>query len=42
MLIYVYRKPSYDAMNKPLLMLGYLALAVLLSLSVAISMGYAA
>ena len=40
MLIYVYRQPSYGAISKPLLMLGYLALAILLSLSVAITMGY--
>ena len=42
MLIYVYRKPSYGEISKPLLMLGYLALAILLSLSIAVSLGYAA
>lgn len=42
MLIYVYRKGSYEEISKPFLMLGYLALAVLLSLSIAISLGYAA
>ena len=42
MLVYVYRKPSYREMSKPLLMLGYIALAILLSLSIAVSLGYAA
>jgi hypothetical protein len=42
MLVYVYRQQSYGAINKLLLMLGYLALAILLSLSVAITMGYVA
>ena len=42
MLIYVYRKPRYEEISKPLLMLGYLALAILLSLSIALSLGYAA
>ena len=40
MLVYVYRQQSYGAINKLLLMLGYLALAILLSLSVAMTMGY--
>jgi len=42
MLVYVYRQSSYEAISKPLLVLGYLALAVLLSLSVAVTMGYLA
>jgi hypothetical protein len=41
MLIYIYRKPSYREMSKPLLVLGYLVLAVLLSVTIAVSMGYA-
>ena len=41
MLIYVYRKPNYREISKPLLVLGYLALAILLSLSIAVSLGYA-
>ena len=42
MLLYVYRKPSYKELSKPLLLIGYLALAVLLSLGVALGMGYVA
>ncbi len=42
MLIYVYRKPSYREMSKLLLVLGYLGLVILLSLGIALSMGYAA
>jgi hypothetical protein len=42
MLVYVYRKPSYAEMSKPLLMLGYVVLAMLLSLSIAVSLGYSA
>jgi hypothetical protein len=41
MLIYVYTKPSYGEISKPLLILGYLALTILLSLSIAVSLGYA-
>jgi len=41
MLIYVYRKPSYGEMSKPVLIVGYIALAMLLSLSIAVSLGYA-
>jgi len=42
MLIYVYRRPSYREMSKLLLMMGYLGLMILLSLGIAISMGYVA
>lgn len=41
MLLYVYRKPSYEKISKPWLVIGYLALAILLSLTVAVSLGYA-
>jgi hypothetical protein len=41
MLIYVYRNSSYERLNKTLLMVGYLALILLLSLGIAVSMGYA-
>jgi hypothetical protein len=39
MLIYVYRKPSYKELSKSLLLIGYLALALLLSLGVAVTTG---
>jgi peptidoglycan/LPS O-acetylase OafA/YrhL len=40
MLIYVYRKPNYKEMSKLLLVLGYLVLVILLSVGIALSMGY--
>jgi hypothetical protein len=42
MLIYSYRTPRYKEMSKRLLMLGYLALAILLFLGIAVSLGYPA
>ncbi len=42
MLVYVYRKPSHEKISKTWLAIGYLSLAILLSLSIALSLGYVA